>query len=403
MDTITHGIAGALIGKAFFDGDDLFTRRAMSSARIVTIAATLGAIFPDSDSFRGMLSRNELLILTWHRGPTHSLVMLPVFTVLLAWLTRWVARRLGYEAPGFLFLSAVYAMGLGSHILLDLINSFGTMIWSPYTRSRPAWDLISIIDFTFTAILLLPQVTAALYSRREGLPRRALRAWLLFLFFTVIAWRLTAAVDFPFSAIYVGVAGAVLAALFFLPAYHGYGYAMERRTWCRAGALCFASYLVLAAVAHRAALGRVGQFASEQNLEVQSLAAMPLPPSLWRWDGLVLTPRGVYELRMDLSQPQHSSNPSDPDSVVHHIYPNAPPNAYTDAARELPEVKTVLWFARFPVVRFWKEGEQAIVEIVDLRFARAGRRPSAFTYRVRFGSDGRVLSKGWLRAYRSSG
>ncbi len=397
MDTITHGIAGALIGKAFFDGDDLFTRRAMSSARIVTMAATLGAIFPDSDSFRGMLWRNELLILTWHRGPTHSLVMLPVFAVLLAWLTRWLARRFGYEAPGFFLLVLIHGVALASHILLDLITSFGTMVWSPVRWTRPAWDLIFIIDFTFTAILLLPQVAAALYSRREALPRRALRAWLVFLLLTVIAWWLTAAVDFPFSPLYIAGAGAVLAALFFLPAYRGYGFAVERRTWCRGGVLCLTIYLVLAAFAHRAALGRVRQFASEQNLEVQSLGAMPLPPSLWRWDGLVLTPRGVFEMRMDLSQPQHSSNPSDPDPVVHHIYPNAPENAYTAAARELPEVKTVLWFARFPVVRFWKEGEQAIVEIVDLRFARAGRRPSAFTYRVRFGSDGRVLSKGWLR------
>ncbi len=397
MDTITHGIAGALVGKAFFEGDDLFTRRPMSSARIVTIAATLGAIFPDCDSFRAMLSRNELLILTWHRGPTHSLVMLPIFTVLLAWLTRWGARRFGYRAPGFLLLSTIYAAGLGSHILLDLINSFGIMMWSPYKWSRPAWDLIFIIDFTFTAILLLPQVVAALYSHREGITRRALRAWLLFLFFTVLAWRGAAAVDFPFSPVYVGVAGAVFFALFFLPAYRGYGYTIERRTWCRGGALCFATYLVLAAFAHRIALQRVRQFATEQDLELRSLAAMPLPPSLWRWDGLVLTPRGVYEMRMDLSEPQHGSNPSDPDPVVHHIYPNAPPNAYTAAARELPEVKAVLWFARFPVVRFWKEGEQAVVEIVDLRFARAGRRPSAFTYRVRFADDGRVLSKGWLR------
>ncbi len=140
---------------------------------------------------------------------------------------------------------------------------------------------------------------------------------------------------------------------------------------------------------------------AEQNIEAQSLAAMPLPPSLWRWDGLALTPRGVYEVRMDLSQPR-ANNPADPEPIEYHYYPAAPPNAYTAAARELPEVKTILWFVRFPVIRFWKEGEQAVVEIVDLRFVRAGRRPSAFTYHVRFAADGRVLSKGWLPAYRSS-
>ena len=99
---------------------------------------------------------------------------------------------------------------------------------------------------------------------------------------------------------------------------------------------------------------------------------------------------------MDLSQ-RRSNNPADPEPIEYRYFPEAQQNAYTATARELPEVKTVLWFTRFPVVRFWKEGEQAVVEIVDLRFVRGGRRPAAFTYRVRFAADGRILSKGWLR------
>jgi hypothetical protein len=60
-------------------------------------------------------------------------------------------------------------------------------------------------------------------------------------------------------------------------------------------------------------------------------------------------------------------------------------------------VQKVLWFARFPVTRFHKEGDQAIVEISDVRFLQVRRdRPAAFTYRVRLGSDGSVLSQGWV-------
>jgi hypothetical protein len=56
-----------------------------------------------------------------------------------------------------------------------------------------------------------------------------------------------------------------------------------------------------------------------------------------------------------------------------------------------------MWFARFPVTRFHKEGDDAIVEISDLRFPRARPgRPASFTYRVTFGPDGTVLSKGWV-------
>src|ERR1700756_659197 len=112
MDTITHGIVGALIGKAIFRGDEMFAMRPMSRARIVTWSLMLGAIFPDSDVFREMFSSNELLILTWHRSITHSLVCLPIFALLLAALTRWITRLLNWDAPSFVALIGVYAIGI---------------------------------------------------------------------------------------------------------------------------------------------------------------------------------------------------------------------------------------------------------------------------------------------------
>src|SRR5258707_6365826 len=62
---------------------------------------------------------------------------------------------------------------------MDLITSFGTMIWSPVKWSRPAWDLVFIIDFTFSGILLIPQILAWVYRKPEGLRRRALASWLV--------------------------------------------------------------------------------------------------------------------------------------------------------------------------------------------------------------------------------
>src|SRR5260370_39359769 len=119
MDTITHGIAGALLGKAVFRGDNMFSRHPMSRARILTWSLMLGAIFPDSDVFREFVSHNELLILTWHRSVTHSLVCLPIFAVILAALTRWFVRQCKWDSPAFGMLFAVYAIGILSHILLD--------------------------------------------------------------------------------------------------------------------------------------------------------------------------------------------------------------------------------------------------------------------------------------------
>src|SRR5215510_16322144 len=101
MDTITHGIAGALVGKAFCGGDSMFPVKPMTRSRIITWALMLGAVFPDGDIFRDMMSRDPLLIITWHRSYTHSLLMLPVFALALAGLTRWIAKKSASEAPSF--------------------------------------------------------------------------------------------------------------------------------------------------------------------------------------------------------------------------------------------------------------------------------------------------------------
>jgi len=407
MDTITHGIAGALIGKAVFGGEDLFgptpqTKNGaedppphkVSRGRIVTWALMLGAIFPDSDVLRDILSDDRLLVVTWHRSITHSLLMLPLWALLLAGITRAVTSWRKWEAPSFALLSAIYAVGILSHILLDLVTSFGTMIWSPLRWSRPAWDLLFIVDFTFAAIVLVPQWLAWVYSRPEKMWPRALGTWLVFMPVPVLVARIAERADAPISGRTVLGAMTVITAVFLLPAIRGWGLEIRRGPWNRAGFAAALAYIALTFVAHRAALARIHRFAELDQLQVESIGALPLPPSLWHWDGLVRSARGVYELRMDLSD--RSASGTDLLAHEHRYYPDAPPNSYIEEAKRLPEVQKVLWFARFPVTRFHKEGSEAIVDIFDVRFSRTtASRPPAFTYRVRFGSDGSLLSQGW--------
>src|ERR1700704_4447453 len=159
--------------------------KALTRQRIITWSLMLGAIFPDSDVVREFFSHNDLLILTWHRSITHSLVCLPIFALVLAALTSRFVRWRKWDAPSFGVLVAGYAIGILSHILLDLVTSFGTMIWSPVKWSRPAWDLIFIIDFTLTAIFLVPQIVAWVYGQEKGSRRRALVSWIVFAAATV--------------------------------------------------------------------------------------------------------------------------------------------------------------------------------------------------------------------------
>jgi membrane-bound metal-dependent hydrolase YbcI (DUF457 family) len=406
MDTITHGIAGALMGKAMFRGDDMLAWRAMNRGRVITWALMLGAIFPDADVFRETFSHNELLILTWHRSITHSLLCLPLFALALAALTRAICRWRKWDAPSFAALTGIYALGILSHIVMDLITSFGTMIWSPVKWSRPAWDLIFIIDFTFSAILLVPQFIAWTYERRQKLQWRALGSWFVFSAAVLGVGAIGRAVGAPISSRVILTAIVILAACFFLPGIRWWGLRVSRGVWNSVGVVAALGYMSLAIFMHQAALTRVQKFAWFENLDVQSIGALPLPPSPWHWDGFVRAPRGVYETRIDFggsagrvkAQAAGAEDPPGSLPLEYRFYPDAPPNSFIDAAKRLPEVQIVLWFSRFPVTRFHKEGSEAVVEISDLRFPRIRPdRPASFTYVVRFDASGNVSSKGWAK------
>ena len=403
MDTITHGIAGALIGKALFRGDDLFSRRAMNRARIVTWTLMLGAIFPDSDTLRDILSKNDMLMITWHRSITHSLLCLPIFAVVLAFASQQFARWRKWETPSLPALTGIYAAGILSHILLDLVTTFGTMVWSPVEWSRPAWDLLFIVDFSFTGILLIPQLLEWVNRDAPHAKRRALVMWVIFVPSPFLISAIARKVGAPISDGAVLSACLIFSLLFLLPAYRGWGARIKPASWTRAGFAAACLYIGLTAYAHHMALERVKSFVSFEKLQPEVLGALPYPPSLLNWDGLVRTSRGVYEFQIDLSkknsfaaQTESSVIDASAPAIEYKYLPDAPENFWIARAKQLPEVQKVFWFARFPVTRFHMESGQAVVEISDARFPRMRPdRPGGFTYRVRFDAAGNVSTKGW--------
>src|SRR5215831_11843633 len=271
MDTITHGIAGALIGKALFSGEDLFgpstgalSLRAkngsedrpsykLNPGRIVTWSLMLGAIFPDSDVLRDIFSHDRLLVVTWHRSITHSLLMLPLWAVLLAGITRAFTGWRKWEAPSFSALSGIYAVGILSHILLDLVTTFGTMIWSPLGWSRPAWDLIFIIDLTFTVILLVPQLIAWMNAAEQSSIRRMVLLCVIFMPLPFLISIFLQNVGAPISRLTTVVATALLGAAFVLPIVGGWGGRVAYAVWNRMGFLAACAYLGATIFAHHAA------------------------------------------------------------------------------------------------------------------------------------------------------
>jgi hypothetical protein len=227
--------------------------------------------------------------------------------------------------------------------------------------------------------------------------------WFVFLPAPLVISKIAQIVGAPISDRAILAATFLFTLLFLVTVFGGWGAKVSHSSWNRAGFIAAIAYLGLTVYAHGIALARAKQFAAFEHLEVLSLAALPFPPSFLNWDGLIRTPRGVYELRMDLSKKSaitgvNSAQPIATATLEYSFFPDAFPNSYIESAKLLPEVQKVLWFARFPVTHFHREGRDAVVEFSDLRFAKIRPdRPASFTYRVRLGPSGEVLSQGWLR------
>jgi len=145
MDTLTHAISGAVLaratgsGKPQVDEIPLLTR---------TVIGFLAAAFPDTDFVLRFI--DPMLYLTAHRGVTHSIVMLPLWALLLSFIFHLLWKK-RYSWKKFYVICAI---GIGIHIFGDLITSFGTMILAPVSDMRFSFSTTFIIDLYFSGILL---------------------------------------------------------------------------------------------------------------------------------------------------------------------------------------------------------------------------------------------------------
>lgn len=147
MDPITHSLSGAILSRTGF-----YQR----FGRIATIIFILAAMIPDIDHFTLRLA-GPLAYLKYHRGFTHSIIGSFIIAALMAGiacLIKQVREKMGYRTVFGLSLLGIY-----THIFLDLITSYGTQIFFPFSNKRYSLDLVFIIDFYFSAILLIPLIT----------------------------------------------------------------------------------------------------------------------------------------------------------------------------------------------------------------------------------------------------
>jgi len=161
MDSFTHLFVGGAIAAAIAPPQH---RRAALLA-----GAALNSL-PDLDVLPLLLSDDPVVRMTWHRGATHSLLVLPV----VAWaLWAFYKGRNGRvaEAPRRWFW--VFMLTLLAHPLLDAFTVYGTQLLWPLPLPPAMWSSLFIIDPALTLPLLLACVVAW-FARERLLAQRAL-------------------------------------------------------------------------------------------------------------------------------------------------------------------------------------------------------------------------------------
>lgn len=187
MDSITQAALGALCGELVL------------GKKLGNYGILWGALFgtlPDLDIIAyPFLSASEQL--AWHRGISHSVLMIFIATFFFGWLIQkfyeqkepynallkdiasmtWYGRLLSklyhYREPDISFKRASLFVFLAwsTHVWIDCFNTYGTMILEPFSSDRIAMNNIFIIDLFFLVPILLCIIFCITFFRKNPVTR----------------------------------------------------------------------------------------------------------------------------------------------------------------------------------------------------------------------------------------
>jgi len=141
MDILTQGVLGGVLAQ---------TIATKTEKKLATFIGVFAGLLADADIFI-YSATDPLLNIEFHRHFTHSIFFIPLgaaiaMAVLWPFLQRYISVKKLY-----LYCLAGYSMSG----LLDAFTSYGTHLFWPLSNERIAWNIISIVDPIFTAILLV--------------------------------------------------------------------------------------------------------------------------------------------------------------------------------------------------------------------------------------------------------
>jgi inner membrane protein len=162
VDNLCHTLAGVALART-----GLGRRTALGTAALV-----IGANLPDLDALTVFLGGTTHL--AFRRGWTHGVLAVGLWPfVLTALLLAWARWRRPHRAdrppvaPGALLLAS--AVGVLSHPLLDLLNTYGVRILMPFSGQWYYGDALFIVD-VWAWLLLGAGILASGYRLRRARP-----------------------------------------------------------------------------------------------------------------------------------------------------------------------------------------------------------------------------------------
>lgn len=161
MDPVTHAASGAVAMLAL--GKRPATLWALPLAALACASPDIDLVF----------IRTPLEFLQLHRGITHSFAGAPVLGLLLACICRplWQKNTPGHWSFGRVWLFCIGMVLL--HIWLDVVTTYGTMVFLPFSHYRVRLNSLFIID----PFITLPLLWAVWRWRRKHALILAALAW----------------------------------------------------------------------------------------------------------------------------------------------------------------------------------------------------------------------------------
>jgi len=348
MDPLAHTLFGATMAEA-----GLKRKTALATATLI-----IGANIPDIDAIAMFVSSDFSLLV--RRGWTHGILALLIWPFLLTCIMlgidrlidRWFSTRKRHrQNPPMkpLMLLGIAFLGVWSHPLLDLLNTYGIRLLMPFSGTWFYGDTLFIIDPWFW---LLAGAGVVLARSKSWI---GISGWILL--GAAVTGLITTADMVPLFLKIIWLAGIATIVLARWSGHH------RGATQPIALALLSTLILYIAFMFTGAKLtsSQAKAHLTEEGVQVKEVMANPLPARILLRTGIAASETHYYRFRVNWLQSGSFELSGEPIPIVE-------PDRIIEAALKSPDIQGLRNWIRFPYYEVQQLDDGWKVIIRDLRY-----------------------------------